>query len=953
MKMSGIDRKVNGKVVGFAVAVTFLMVASSFSVICTADNTRQGEELILNVAMQDDLKTLNPLGAGDVWTWNVVGYLYDGPINADPETEQLIPYIAVGSANLSSSVLTDADVDWSDCTVGTFGFSPRNQWADQTSNAIGETIIFYDFENVKWHDGVQLTARDILFSYHVQAQMPDWTSSVNCLKDNGGRAGSNFPNDHELFIEPVWWEGRETGVSKETGLTSSMKVAFKFTLQEAYADFFRNTLSAFLLPYHIWGTTAGDQVTDNTKIWLDTGYQVDGVDAWDPDKALAFQNPNPIGNGPFKFDHWDPAGGVSKIVTFRDHFYKPGFKYDNAEKPIAKQPTIDAILFKIYRTAEAAVLALKNKDVDFIAWSVPPSFVGELSNEPGVTLQQSPEQGFFYMSYNMRKQSFGYDESKSFPYAPDDDVGKPFRKAVAHCIDKQFIVQRLLLNFGIDATGPVSKQNEAWYNKSIPTYAYDPDEAINILTNAGYQLTNPSLPPGEGNWWLNPDGSPISKEADGVIKIFTPQADYDPIRALAGQMIADEMKKVGINAVSQAMDFGSIVDRIDQREFEMYILGWRIGSDPTDFLHAFFHSSTAAAGQNYPGYQNQTFDAIMDHARQTGDEDERKRDIYEAQAAIAYDLPYDVLYYRTNIEAYRSDRFTGWVVGSAGSIYNWQSIMNIRQPSPYKLNAQFVDQPSALESNQSVQVSVIVKDQDRVPVSGAQVRLNISMGALDREIDNTTGSGKITVTLRAPYVEPTADNIANGTQILFQIKEATYTATNGTEYDPAPSRIALITVYPEGAKFLSVKMSTESDVIDPDVNPDGTFGFTIVNVYVEDQDGSPAAGVTVYAEVSPAVPALSPASAIADTNGMATFTLTSTNLPDDDGSIEEFLIIAKAVSSDTTVQDGTQNLHLFIVDKIGAIENGGTPFPTFLAVTSLFCLCAVSYGIIRVRKKQE
>jgi hypothetical protein len=401
------------------------------------------------------------------------------------------------------------------------------------------------------------------------------------------------------------------------------------------------------------------------------------------------------------------------------------------------------------------------------------------------------------------------------------------------------------------------------------------------------------------------------------------------------------------------MDFGSIVDRIDQREFEMYILGWRIGSDPTDFLHAFFHSSTAAAGQNYPGYQNQSFDAIMDHARQTGDEDERKKDIYNAQAAIAFDLPYDVLYYRTNIEAYRSDRFTGWVVGSAGSIYNWQSIMNIRQPSPYKLNAQFVDQPSALESNQTVQVSVIVKDQDRYPVSGAQVKLNISMGALDREIDNTTGSGKITITLRAPYVEPTTDNIANGTQILLQIKEATYTAANGTEYDPAPSRIALITVYPEGAKFLSVKMSTESDVIDPDVNPDGSFGFTIVNVFVEDQDGSPASGVTVYAEVSPAVPALTPMSAITDTNGMATFTLTSTDLPDNDGSTEEFLIIAKAVSSDTTVQDGTQNLHLFIVDKEGSIDGGDTPFPTFLVVTSLFCVSAVSYGIIRVRKKKE
>jgi hypothetical protein len=220
-------------------------------------------------------------------------------------------------------------------------------------------------------------------------------------------------------------------------------------------------------------------------------------------------------------------------------------------------------------------------------------------------------------------------------------------------------------------------------------------------------------------------------------------------------MIAQQLQDIGINARPVAMDFGSIVNRINNRDFDMYILGWSIGSDPTDFLHAFFHSSAAQAGQNYPGYQNESFDAIIESARQTGDENIRKKAVADAQAAIVYDLPYDVLYYRTNIEAYRADRFTNWQVGSSGSIFNWGSIMNLRAPSKFKTNAQFVSPPSAVVSNSTDNdITIFVKDQDGNPLSGAHVILNVSMGSLSKLEANTSKTGKITVQFTAPYVNP-------------------------------------------------------------------------------------------------------------------------------------------------------------------------------------------------------
>ncbi len=889
----------------FAIILVVAVVFSGLSGLGQA----QDDELILRVAMQDDIKTTNPLTAGDVWTWNVVGYLYDGPINVNPETEELIPYIAVGTAASSTSLDI---VDWSDCDIGEFGFSDQTTW----NSNIGEAIVFYDFEDVYWHDGVQMDIRDVMFSMHVTGQVPEWSSSGNCLKDNGGNASSNYSVSSWLNIYKVWES------------PDKLQAALKYVLMEPHAGFFRGTLSTFLLPEHIWAYKVSGQNVDGAKIWCDEGYDPDAEDAWQVDLAQSYENSHPIGNGPFEWDHWE-QGQLSKITTWRDHFYKHGYKYENYcldsdGRTLAGQPNIDAIVYKIYKTAEAAVLALRNDDVDYIAWSIPPTFVQELANEPGVALQQSPEKGFFYLAYNMRRQSFGYDESKEFPYEPEDDLGKPLRKAIAHCIDKNRIVQRLLIGFGIGGEGPVSSIS-SWFNETIPRYSFDPDEAKNILANASYKVKSGRVllsgdaaiaAAGDGNWWVNPDGSYIGSSPGGIIKILTPEANYDPIACQKGLMISQQLRDIGINAESIAMDFGSIVDRADQHDFDMYILGWRIGSEPTDFLHAFFHSSTAKAGQNYPGYQNESFDDIIDLARQTDDEDIRKKAIEDAQASIVYDLPYDVLYFRTNIEAYRSDRFTGWKVGSSGSIFNWGSIMNIRALGIFRVSANFVSPPSAVVSNSTTQIIVYAKDQDGNPLENAHIILDASKGVLANTHANTSFDGKATFTYTAPFVDYNdPDAVANGIEVIIQIKSATYWIGD-TEYNPAPSRLTLITVYPEEVPFLSVKMIADPDIIDPDLDYYGQiFGFTQIEVTVTDENGNPIQGATVALSVSPAIPTISPSENLTNADGKVVFTLTATDLPNDDDSIVEYQVTAYAEITGSNVKPGDNTINVDIVDK--------------------------------------
>jgi peptide/nickel transport system substrate-binding protein len=948
----------HGRIVGIALLFSLMMVLSSISAAATAPETRQDSELILRVAMQDDMKGTNPITVSDVWSWNVLSYVFDGPINVDPSTDKLIPYIAIGSITSKTGSIPPAGTATFDgyCDIGNFTFMPEDTWTGNAKK--GEAVIFYDFTNVKWHDGEQMTIRDIQFSMHMAAQIPEWSSSMNPLKDLGGAVGTNFSTSGYLFVKKVWES------------PTKHQAALKFELQESYADFFRSTLSTFLLPEHIWNSPISGQPV-GAKIWVDAGYL---QNPWLASAAQSYENYPPIGNGPFKMEYWE-KGQMCKISTWRDHFFREDYKYtqyvlDEFGETLAFQPTIDAVTYKIFKTAEAAVLALKSDDIDYIAWSVPPTFVQELASEPGIALQQSPEQGFFYLSYNMRKTSFGYQDGDPMK----SDVGKSFRKAVAHCIDKNRVVTRLLLNLGIPGEGPVSSIS-SWYNKTIPRYSFDPDEAKKILRNAGYKLTDGSVDAEgkaditkavSGNWWLRPDGKPIGSDAGGLIKILTPEANYDPIRAQAGLMIAQQLRDIGIYAESQAMDFGSIVDRMNKRDFDMYILGWSIGSDPTDFLHAFFHTSMSVVGQNYPGYQNSSayadkmgypkcFDEIIDAARRTGDEEERKKLVQEAQASICYDLPYDVLYYRTNIEAYRSDRFTGWEVGSKGSIFTWSSLFNIKAPSPFKTNAQFVSPPSAMSSNATTPITVFVKDQDGNPLEHAQVLLETSIGTLSAVTGNTTSAGKLTVTYTAPWADPTdPEIIKNGTQAIIQIKEAKYTSPPPaeTKYDDAPSRLALIKVFPEGAKFLSVSLLADPDVIDPDIAEDGTLGFTYVEVTVRNENGDPVSGSSVALSASPAVPTITPTEQTTDTDGKATFKVQATDLANNDGSIVEYVIKAIAIHPDDTTIQGENQINLNIVDYKPPVDPRTTPFPTFLVVASVFCIASVSYAAIRRKKNQ-
>ncbi|MEW6621420.1 MAG: ABC transporter substrate-binding protein, partial [bacterium] len=533
----------------------------------------------LKIGMQDEPKQLNPFKASDVWSWNVLGFFYEGLYTHNPQTFEIIPWLAEG---------------------------------EPVYNHKNNTCVVHLKKGVKWEDGQPFTAEDVAFSANVlmEFKIPRYYSDWD-------------------FITKV------EAVDNYT---------VKFWLKEPYAIFFTRTLMSLIVPKHIWQPIIEE--IKKTK---------------DPLTSLMeYEVTKPIGMGTFKFVDWKKGSYVQLV---KNPLY---FATGRTVKGKKVGPYFDEILFKIYGTTDAAILALKKGDIDFIWWPIQPGFVSDLQKDKKITLTNNPENGLKYLAFNLRRPPF-------------NDIN--FRQAVAYLIDKKFIQSRILQNYGLPNDTIMPPGNKFWYNPNTLKYGANLNQpmrikkAIAILKKAGYSWkkepkvnANGQITKGEG--LKMPDGTPVKP-----FKILTPPADYDPLRAMCGTLIQEWLRQIAIPAIATPTSFGDIINKVmTEWDFDVFILGYRLSLDP-DFMRSFFHSKEVVKDGNNPmGYINPEFDRLADASAKEMVREKRREYILELQDFIIREVPWVPLYTLMQIEAYRNDRFRGWVNQLDGIGNGWSFV---------------------------------------------------------------------------------------------------------------------------------------------------------------------------------------------------------------------------------------------------------------------------------------
>ena len=274
----------------------------------------------------------------------------------------------------------------------------------------------------------------------------------------------------------------------------------------------------------------------------------------------------PVGTGPFKLAKWD-EGQQIVLEKNEDYFAGPA--------------KIDSIIFKIVSDDNAKALQLKSGELN----------LAQVTPKDAVTFEGDDAYNVYTMStsdyrgilYNFRNE-YWQENADLIP-------------AINYCIDRQAIIDAVLLGHGQIAYGPLQKNK---YNcEDVEKYDFNLDKAAEAFTAAGCEKDD------EGYWTR--DGKRIGFTIDA-----TPS---DQVRIDMAQIAAQQLKEAGLDVRAEVPAEG-----IDWGGQECCIIGWGSPFDADDHTYKVFGTDK---GANYNGYSNEKVDTYLKAARETTDENER------------------------------------------------------------------------------------------------------------------------------------------------------------------------------------------------------------------------------------------------------------------------------------------------------------------------------------------
>ena len=377
------------------------------------------------------------------------------------------------------------------------------------------------------------------------------------------------------------------------------------TLSEAIPNMESQLVFLYVLPEHIWS-----QVENPGE----------------------FENLEMIGSGSFKLNEYKQNEFVV-LDAVKDHYLNP--------------PKIDGAVFQTFENQDALVQAIKTGQVDMIT-EMPNTAIVSLRNEPNVQLVTGPP-----FSPSLTDIIFNVTAEENCP--PDDGVcsGHPalkdrnVRVALAHATDKQQIIDVVLLGLGSPGLTLIPDSLGVYYNDQLEDYAYDLDQANQILDDAGYLDTD-----GDGVREMPGGGEPL------VFRMNWPSDSTNLPRM--SEILAASWGEIGIGTELAALDPDTLTS-ICCPTFDYDVILWGWGSDPDPaFLLSVMTTDEIPTGTSESGYSNPEYDQLF--AEQATElNPERRIEIIDQMQAIALnDLPYIIPFYDQAVQAFRTDRFTGW-----------------------------------------------------------------------------------------------------------------------------------------------------------------------------------------------------------------------------------------------------------------------------------------------------
>lgn len=321
------------------------------------------------------------------------------------------------------------------------------EWTDRPGDGPTATVRLRD--DARWHDGKPVTAADVTFTYEFLAD-----TSL-------GR--------EESPVSAPRFRGR-TSLVKRARPVGDRTVEFDFAVSDPAVAVRAFTVP--ILPEREWrpkssptdvaGITVGDRTT----------------------KALVWDNPEPIGSGPLRFE--DKAARERLVLSrFEDHFLHT----DSDEDTPPFGAVFGELTVKVVPSADAALDFLDDERADATASTISPRLAPAVVRNDDLGLVSETSRSFYHLGFNVQRSPLGNPR---------------FRRNVVRLLDKQELASEAFGGYAVPAASPLavtdwSTPDLTWADEDpvLPFFGTDGElngtEARKAFRRAGYQYDDGNL----------------------------------------------------------------------------------------------------------------------------------------------------------------------------------------------------------------------------------------------------------------------------------------------------------------------------------------------------------------------------------------------------------------------------------------------------------------------------
>ncbi len=458
----------------------------------------------------------------------------------------------------------------------------------------GRRLVFTLRDGLRWSDGQPLTAEDVVFTYQqvlLNEQIPARQRDLMRIGES-----DRFPEVRQLDARRV-----------------------EFRLPEPFAPFL-TTLDAPILPKHILAESVQATGQDGKPQFLTT-WTVDTA----PQKI--------VGNGPYRLRQYRP--GERLVLERNPHYWR--------RTPTGKpKPLIERIVFEVVDSRDTQLLRFRSRDLDL--YGLRPEDFQLLKREERwgqfTVYNGGPPLDSTWITFN---QTQARNPKTGQPFVKPErarwftDVA--FRRAVAHAIDRNTLVNNVFRGLGKIQDSPISEQNPYYLSPQagLTTYEYNPEQARAILRKAGYTY--------------NSRGQLLDNQGN-LVRFVLNTNSGNTIREAMGAQIKNDLAQIGITVDFIPVAYNTLLEKMDiQRDWECILLSLSSSIEPNTeasfwrsdgHLHS-FNQPPDSPQEPLPGYEvyawEKRIDQLLIDGARAYDEQERKAIYAQFQQLVQEQLP--------------------------------------------------------------------------------------------------------------------------------------------------------------------------------------------------------------------------------------------------------------------------------------------------------------------------